>query len=86
MSDFDLILKFFYETDINLFLIYNLENDVLEAKIFACEDYKINDQIEKIYVVDLLFCGEDSLIEYMLDSKLAVEEVRYFKIIKKKIF
>ncbi len=41
-------------------------------KVYACEEYRLeNGRTEPIYSVDLLFGGEDSITEYLLQQNLA---------------
>jgi hypothetical protein len=67
------------ELEIRKILIFDLqdkpnENENLVMKVYACEDYRLeNGRTEPIYSVDLLFGGEDSITEYLLQQNLAVK-------------
>jgi hypothetical protein len=43
-------------------------------KVYTCDEYRLeNGRTEPIYSVDLLFGGEDSITEYLLQQNLAVK-------------
>ena len=54
-------------------LTYIAQDETLEVKVYACENFTQIEtgRTEKIYAVDILFGGEDSVIEYMLTNNLA---------------
>jgi hypothetical protein len=67
-------------TILNISFSFNLikildDNVLLKAYIYSCDDFVINDNDEKLYDIDILFSGEDSVIDYFISSKLAIKKV-----------
>jgi hypothetical protein len=67
------LLIFVQQTFILIF--YNLDNrELLIAQVFSCEEFK-EDRFEKIYGIDILFAGEESVITYFVDDGMATKVI-----------
>lgn len=49
-------------------------DDSLIAKVLNCEDFeRSSGRFENIYGIDLIFAGDESIVNYFLEQGLAIE-------------
>ncbi len=54
---------------------------MLLAQVKTCEEFeRSNGRFEYIYGIDILFSAQDSVIEYLIDQKVAVEVSFFFNL------